>query len=59
KSKTVLEFKQLIGEKSEIPADRQRLIYSGKVSFECTLYILLDTPDLNHLEILDLLIIKL
>ncbi|CAH1762295.1 8292_t:CDS:2 [Entrophospora sp. SA101] len=31
KSKTVLEFKQLIGEKSEIPADRQRLIYSGKV----------------------------
>nr|CAG8511634.1 13670_t:CDS:2 [Entrophospora candida]CAG8514133.1 7152_t:CDS:2 [Entrophospora candida] len=26
-----MEFKQLIGEKSEIPADRQRLIYSGKV----------------------------
>ncbi|CAJ0916660.1 18933_t:CDS:2 [Entrophospora sp. SA101] len=31
KSKTVLEFKQLIAEKSEIPADKQKLIYSGKV----------------------------
>ncbi|CAG8547771.1 6181_t:CDS:2 [Ambispora leptoticha] len=30
-SKTVLEFKQAIAAKSETPAERQRLIYSGKV----------------------------
>src|SRR5688572_16936599 len=30
-SKTILEFKQFIAEKSDIATDRQRLIYSGKV----------------------------
>src|ERR1051326_276221 len=30
-SKTVLEFKQAIAEKCDTPAERQRLIYSGKV----------------------------
>ncbi|CAG8496088.1 5443_t:CDS:2 [Ambispora gerdemannii] len=30
-SKTVLEFKQAIAAKSDTPAERQRLIYSGKV----------------------------
>ncbi|KAJ3481780.1 hypothetical protein NLI96_g7435 [Meripilus lineatus] len=29
--KTVLELKQAIAEKSDVPADRQRLIYSGRV----------------------------
>ncbi|KAH7886376.1 hypothetical protein F5I97DRAFT_1879778 [Phlebopus sp. FC_14] len=29
--KTVLELKQAISEKSDVPADRQRLIYSGRV----------------------------
>ncbi|TFK22921.1 hypothetical protein FA15DRAFT_621728 [Coprinopsis marcescibilis] len=29
--KTVLELKQAIAEKSEVPADRQRLIFSGRV----------------------------
>ena len=28
--KTVLELKQAIAEKSDVPADRQRLIYSGE-----------------------------
>ncbi|KAG9086407.1 hypothetical protein FRC07_013096, partial [Ceratobasidium sp. 392] len=30
-SKTVLELKQAIAEKSDVSADRQRLIYSGRV----------------------------
>ena len=28
--KTVLDLKQAIAEKSDVPADRQRLIYSGE-----------------------------
>lgn len=30
--KTVTELKQAIAEKSDVPADRQRLIYSGMLS---------------------------
>lgn len=31
--KTVSDLKQAIAEKSDVPADRQRLIYSGALSF--------------------------
>ncbi|RCH81358.1 hypothetical protein CU097_002315 [Rhizopus azygosporus] len=30
-SKSVLEFKEMIAEKTDVPAERQRLIYSGRV----------------------------
>jgi ubiquilin len=29
--KTILDFKQMIAEQTDVPADRQRLIYSGRV----------------------------
>lgn len=34
-SKTVLDLKQAIAEKSDVPADRQRLIYSGMLLANC------------------------
>lgn len=39
--KTVLELKQAIAEKSDVEADRQRLIYSGELPPSMCYYVLL------------------